>query len=108
MQWQTDPREHVRSLNEGLAMQTRGVPPAGESFVDNQAAWNSYAANKPADERTAAKHETEERKLWAIAERLDRSSFGQATRPPAASRLRTVYGLLAFSLAFTAAGVLAG
>ena len=108
MQWQTDPAEHLRSLNQELATQGRGSAPSGDSFVYSQTAWDSYPADQRGDGRTTEKAEDKGRKLWTIGERLDRSSFGQSTRELPSSLLSTVYGLLAFSMAFTAAGIVAG
>jgi FtsH-binding integral membrane protein len=108
MQWPSDSGEHLRALNEGLAIQSRGTARNREGFVDNQTAWAGYEVAKTADEGIRGRNDVKEHKLWSIGERLERSNFGQSTRELPTSLLSTVYGLLAFSMAFTAAGIIAG
>jgi uncharacterized protein len=106
MQWQTDPVKHVSALNRGPARQDRGVGTTGDGFVYSPTAWEAYEANKPVADKDVPKKN--EHKLWTIGERLERSNLGQSTHELPSSLLSTVYGLLAFSMAFTAAGIVAG
>jgi uncharacterized protein len=105
MQWQADRLEHRGALDRAFGQHERGLG-TGNGFVYAPKAWEHYEVDKPASDNGGSKEKGHE--LWTIGRRMDRSNFGQSTRELPRRMLSTVYGLLAFAMAFTAVGVVAG
>ena len=107
MQWQVDPRDEALAQNYRVDWQ--GGRPAAPSerlgFLPvDPVLPQTEPISKPANEPAGGKKKS----MLRVGKRLERQGLGQVTGELQTSLLSKVYALLAFSLAFTFAGLVAG